>query len=530
MKLVIAEKPSVGRAIANVVGASNENNGFVEGNGYIVTWCIGHLITPANPDDYDDKYKTWNYEQLPIIPDEWKYNILKDTKGQYDVINKLMHNNDVESVVCATDAGREGELIFRLVYNLAGCKKPIERLWTSSLEDSAIREGMNNLKAGSEYDNLYKAALARQKADWIVGFNYTRLFSVLYGGTLNVGRVFTPTLSMIVDREMEITNFKKKQYFLAHIEVGGIDAVSDRFDVQAEADNVADKCKGGKAKIVSVIKENKKAAPPKLYDLTTLQREANKLFGFKAKDTLEYTQNLYEKKLVTYPRTDSRYLTDDMEDSARQVIDAINETMSFVSDTEYTPNIKPTMNSKKVSDHHAIIPTVEIVKHDIRDIPEKERKILFLIAARLLSATSSPYQYVSEKITVECNGNEFTAKGTSVSDMGWKEYDEAMKKYVKASPDKEKDDDVTDQNLPEVNEGDVIEVSDSNVTEHFTKPPKRFTEDTLLSAMERAGSADMDDDVERKGIGTPATRAEVIEKLVTNGYVTSEKKNRQYCL
>lgn len=525
MKLVIAEKPSVGRAIANVVGASNEKNGFVEGNGYIVTWCIGHLITPANPDDYNDIYKTWTYEQLPIIPDEWKYNILDGTKGQYDIIRKLMHNNDVDSVVCATDAGREGELIFRLVYNMAGCKKPIERLWTSSLEDSAIREGMDNLRSGRDYDNLYKAAMARQKADWIVGFNYTRLFSVLYGVTLNVGRVFTPTLSMIVDREMEITNFKKKQYFLAHIEVCGIDAVSDRFDIQAEADNVADNCKGEKAKIVSVIKENKKAAPPKLYDLTTLQREANKLFGFKAKDTLEYTQNLYEKKLVTYPRTDSRYLTDDMENSAGQVIEAIRETIPFVPDSGFTPNIKPTMNSKKVSDHHAIIPTVEITKHDLDDIPESERKILFLIAARLLSATSSHYQYVSEKIIFECNEIQYTAKGTSVSDIGWKEFEEAMKKYVKASSEKEKDDDITEQNLPEVNEGDVLEVSDSKVTEHFTKPPKRYTEDTLLSAMERAGSADMDDDVERKGIGTPATRAEVIERLVGNAYVIRDKKS-----
>ncbi len=525
MKLVIAEKPSVGRSIAGVVGAYDEKNGYLEGNGYIVTWCIGHLVSPAIPDEYDDEYKKWTYEQLPIIPENWKYNIVDETKGQYEVIRKLMHSDEVDSVVCATDAGREGELIFRLVYNMAGCMKPMKRLWISSLEDSAIREGMDNLKDGSEYDDLYKAAMARQKADWLVGYNYSRLFSVLYNSRLNVGRVFTPTLAMVVDREIEITDFKKKQYFLAHIEVNGIDAVSERFDVQADAESVADKCKGENAKVVSVVKENKKAAPPKLYDLTSLQREANRLFGFTAKQTLDLTQSLYERKLVTYPRTDSRYLTDDMENSARQVIEAIREAMPFVPDSDYDPDIKPTMNSKKVSDHHAIIPTVEITKNDLNSIPDKERKILFLIAARLMSATATPYQYVSEKITFECNGTQYTAKGTSVSDMGWKEFEEAMKKYVKASSEKEKDDDAAEQDLPEVNEGDVLPVSDCKVTEHFTKPPKRYTEATLLSAMEKAGASDMDDDVERKGLGTPATRADTIEKLVKVGFVKRDKKN-----
>lgn len=529
MKLVISEKPSVAASIAKVIGASDKKEGYFEGNGFIVSWCVGHLIELAEPQEYDSRYEKWSYESLPVIPDEWKYSIKKDTKAQYRILRELMHSKDVDSVVCATDAGREGELIFRHVYNMAGCNKPMERLWISSMEDSAIREGMENLKPGSDYDNLYKAALARQEADWLVGMNGTRLFTVLYGSkVLKVGRVQTPTLAMLVEREGEITGFKKQQYFIAHLIVNTsdttIDAVSDRIDVRADAVNIVDGIIGNTAVVKNVVKEDKKSAPPKLYDLTSLQRDANRMFGFTAKKTLDYTQSLYEKKLVTYPRTDSRYLTDDMEDTVSSVVFSIFESMSFLNGEDYSPDIKKVMNSKKVSDHHAIIPTVEVAKYDFESLSEGERKILFLDAVRLISAMDKPQLYTTQKVEFECAGVTYTAKGKSVTDNGWKQYEEALHMQFKTS-EKSDDGNNEEQKLPAFNESDSFDDIEGKVTEHFTKPPARYTESSLLSAMEKAGSADMDDDVERKGLGTPATRADIIEKLVKDGFVKREKKN-----
>ncbi len=529
MKLVISEKPSVAASIAKVIGADTKENGYYEGSGYIVSWCVGHLIELAQPQEYNAIYEKWSYDTLPIIPEEWKYSVKADTKAQYKVLRELMHRDDIESVVCATDAGREGELIFRLVYNQAGCTKPMERLWISSMEDSAIREGMNNLKPGREYDRLYKAALARQEADWLVGINGTRLFTVLYGGrVLKVGRVQTPTLAMIVDREAEIGGFKKKQYFMTHILVNGIDAVSDRIDVRAYADALLGRCKDSSAIVTSIVKEDKKSAMPKLYDLTSLQRDANKMFGFTAKKTLDHTQALYERKLVTYPRTDSRFLTDDMESTANDVIEAVKKTITFVPGVTYEPDIKPVMNSKKVSDHHAIIPTVEIAKSDLNALSEDEKKVLYLIATRLLEATSAPYLYTTQKVVFDCGGTEFTANGKLVRDSGWKVYEEALRNYYKISSknDSNTDDNTSEeQKLPDIKDGEIFDKVDGKVTEHFTKPPSRYTEATLLSAMEKAGSEDMENDVERKGLGTPATRADIIEKLVKDGFVKREKKN-----
>lgn len=536
MKLVISEKPSVAASIARVIGSDEKKDGYYVGNGYIVSWCVGHLIELAQPQEYDEAFEKWSYETLPIIPDNWKYKVKSDTAKQYRILRDLMQRNDVETVVCATDAGREGELIFRLVYDMAGCTKPYERLWISSMEDSAILEGMNNLRPGSDYNNLYSAALARQNADWLVGINGTRLFTVLYGGKLlKVGRVQTPTLAMIVEREQEITGFKKQQYFMTHILVevpvsdglyDGIDAASERIDSKQKADDIAALCKGNTALVVSVEKEKKRMAPPKLYDLTSLQRDANRMFGFTAKQTLEYTQNLYEKKLVTYPRTDSRFLTDDMEPTAGNVISIIKNVFTFIPGTTEAPDIKRVMNSKKVSDHHAIIPTAEIAKTDLKSLDENESRILHLIAVRLFSATGSVHMYESQKIIFECAGTQFTAKGRNVTEQGWKVYEDALKNVFRTGKDEveETEDANGTQKLPDIHEGDTFENTGSEVTEHFTKPPARFTEATILTAMEKAGTEDMESDVERKGLGTPATRADIIEKLVKDGFVKREKK------
>ena len=536
MKLVISEKPSVAASIARVIGADERKDGYFEGNGYIVSWCVGHLIELAQPQEYDEAFEKWSYETLPIIPDNWKYKVKSETAKQYRILRDLMNKNDVETVVCATDAGREGELIFRLVYDMAGCTKPYERLWISSMEDSAILEGMSNLHPGSDYNNLYSAALARQNADWLVGINGTRLFTVLYGGKLlKVGRVQTPTLAMIVEREQEITGFKKQQYFMTHILVevpvsdglyDGIDAVSERIDSKQKADDVAALCKGNTALVVSVEKEKKRMAPPKLYDLTSLQRDANRMFGFTAKQTLEYTQNLYEKKLVTYPRTDSRFLTDDMELTAGNVISIIKNVFTFIPGTTEAPDIKRVMNSKKVSDHHAIIPTAEIAKTDLKSLDENESRILHLIAVRILYATGSVHMYESQKIIFECAGTQFTAKGRNVTEQGWKVYEDALKNVFRTGKDEveETEDANGTQKLPDIHEGDTFENTGSEVTEHFTNPPARFTEATILTAMEKAGTEDMESDVERKGLGTPATRADIIEKLVKDGFVKREKK------
>ena len=401
MQLVIAEKPSVAKSIAEVLGALDRQDGYFEGGGYLVSWCVGHLIELAQPESYGEQWKKWTYESLPVNPEHWQYEIKEDTNEQYDVLYGLLHDSRVDEVVCATDAGREGELIFRLVYEMAGCNKPMKRLWISSMEESAIRDGFENLKPGSDYDHLYHSALCRQEADWLVGINGTRLFTVLYGGkVLKVGRVQTPTLAMLVERESRIMNFKKEQYFMAHILCGGLDAATERIDSKTEAERKAGACRNGKALVTSVSKEEKTVAPPKLYDLTTLQRDANRLFGFTAKQTLEYTQSLYEKKLCTYPRTDSQYLSDDMEQTAGSVIEAVFGSTLFEENVMFNPDIKRVLNSKKVTDHHAIIPTMEIAKADLAALPETERKILSLVANRLLCATGEKHLYtiVDERV------------------------------------------------------------------------------------------------------------------------------------
>ena len=523
MELVIAEKPSVAQSIAAVLGATQRKDGYLEGNDYLVSWCVGHLVELVQPESYEEAWKKWSYESLPIIPQEWQHEVKSDTKAQYQILKKLMHDDRVDAVVCATDAGREGELIFRLTYNMAGCRKPMKRLWISSMEESAIRDGFHNLRPGSDYDNLYKSALCRQEADWLVGINGTRLFTVLYGGkALKVGRVQTPTLAMLVDRESKIMNFKKEAYYMAHIMENGLDAVSEHISDKTEAERIAGACENGQALVTSVIKEEKWVAPPKLYDLTTLQRDANRLFGFTAKQTLEYTQSLYEKKLVTYPRTDSQYLSDDMEGTAKNVIEAIFNSLLFEQNIMFNPDIKRILNSKKVTDHHAIIPTMEIIKQDLKVIPESEMKILSLCANRLLCATGEKHIYNSTKAELTCNEIVFKVSGKEVWKNGWKEFDDFFKNSYKTTEDKS--DAEEEKKLPELREGMMIAVEQTKVSEHFTQPPKHYTEDSLLSAMERAGAEDMGDEVERKGLGTPATRADIIEKLVKDGFVKREKK------
>lgn len=523
MELVIAEKPSVAQSIAAVLGATQRKDGYLEGNDYLVSWCVGHLVELAQPESYEEAWKKWSYESLPIIPQEWQHEVKSDTKAQYQILKKLMHDDRVDAVVCATDAGREGELIFRLTYNMAGCRKPMKRLWISSMEESAIRDGFHNLRPGSDYDNLYHSALCRQEADWLVGINGTRLFTVLYGGkALKVGRVQTPTLAMLVDRESKIMNFKKEAYYMAHIMENGLDAVSEHISDKTEAERIAGACENGQALVTSVVKEEKWVAPPKLYDLTTLQRDANRLFGFTAKQTLEYTQSLYEKKLVTYPRTDSQYLSDDMEGTAKNVIEAIFNSLLFEQNIMFNPDIKRILNSKKVTDHHAIIPTMEIIKQDLKAIPESEMKILSLCANRLLCATGEKHIYNSTKAVITCNNTVFKVSGKEVWKNGWKEFEDFFKNSYKTAEDKS--DAEEEKKLPELREGMTIAVEQTKVSEHFTQPPKHYTEDSLLSAMERAGAENMGDEVERKGLGTPATRADIIEKLVKDGFVKREKK------
>ena len=523
MQLVIAEKPSVARNIAEVIGAVESKDGYMEGNGYLVSWCVGHLVELAQPESYGEQWKKWTYESLPVKPENWQYEVKTDTKAQYDVIYQLMHREDVSATICATDAGREGELIFRLVYEMAGCDKPIRRLWISSMEESSIRKGFENLQPGSNYDNLYHSALCRQEADWLVGINGTRLFTVLYGGkVLKVGRVQTPTLAMLVDRETKIMNFQKEKYYMAHILMDGIDAATRRIDDKNKADEVVGVCRNGQALVTSVLKEEKTAMPPKLYDLTTLQRDANRLFGFTAKQTLEYTQSLYEKKLATYPRTDSQFLSDDMGQTAKNVIEAVFTSLMFEESMMFNPDIKRVLNSKKVTDHHAIIPTMEIAKADLAALPETERKILSLISNRLLCATGEKHLYETVKAEFSCSGHTFSAFGKAVTHNGWKVFEDVFKRSFKIAGNKE--DKNEEKKLSELSEGQTFVGVQTKISEHFTTPPKHFTEDSLLFAMERAGAEEMGDDVERKGLGTPATRADIIEKLVKDGFVKREKK------
>ena len=520
MILVVAEKPSVAQTIGKVLGATSRKDGYWEGEGYLVSWCVGHLVGLADASVYDQRYAKWRYDDLPIIPEEWLYEVPKDKMQQFKVLSALMKDKRVTELVCATDAGREGELIFRLVYQKAGCRKPFKRLWISSLEDSAIRDGFQHLRDSSEFDRLYEAALSRSKADWIVGINGTRLFSTLYHKKLVVGRVQTPTLAMLVERDGKITTFRKEKYFNVHIQKDSLKASLEKLKTEEEAKRIAEACDKKQASVSSLKKERKTVNPPKLYDLTTLQREANRYFSFTAQQTLDLVQSLYEKKLLTYPRTDSQFITDDMEGTVRQVISILCRKLPLFDGVAYTPDIDRISNNAKVTDHHAILPTVQVEKLDIAERPESEQKILRLVATRLICATGEKHIYDETTMTVSCEGSLFTAKGKTVVQDGWKGIELRFKATLK-SKEKEEPETV----LPEVTEGDILQNVVSSVSEHFTSPPKAFTEDTLLSAMESAGNEAFDDETEKKGLGTPATRAGIIEKLVKGGFAERKGKS-----
>lgn len=507
MKLVIAEKPSVAIYIARVIGANKKKDGYYEGNGYRVSWCVGHLIQMANPDAYDEKYAKWNITDLPIVPKNYKYEIAKSTRKQFNILKKLMNDKEIDSVINACDAGREGESIFRLVYNEAKCKKKMKRLWISSMEDSAIKEGFDNLKDGKDYDNLFESAQARAIADWLVGMNISRLYSCLYQQNYSVGRVQTPTLAMIVKRDDEVANFKKEKYYTVELSTNGFTLSTDRINDEVAAEQLLNLV-GDKIEIIDVIQKEKITKPDLPFDLTTLQRECNKYFGYSAKQTLDYAQSLYEKKLITYPRTDSRCLTEDM------IVSAVNNILGKNDfDTE---RIKTVFNSKKVTDHHAIIPTVSSLSEALSGIPESEAKVYRLISNKLHASVGYPLVESTTKIIAEFDGFKFTSSGKVIKDEGFTKY---LKEYKS-----KKNEDVE---LPNVSVDDVLSIENKEIKEKFTQPPKHFTEDTLLKSMEIAGNDALEKgvEVERKGLGTPATRAGIIENLIFKGFVERDKKN-----
>jgi DNA topoisomerase-3 len=503
LKLVIAEKPSVAMTIAKVLGAKRRKDGYMEGNNYIVSWCVGHLIRMNNPESYDEKYRKWNIEDLPIFPKEYKYEVSKYTKKQYGILEKLLTDKNVREVINACDAAREGELIFRLVYNQARCKKPVKRLWISSMEDRAIKEGFNNLKDGREYENLYQSALARSQADWLVGMNLSRYYSCLYNNNYSVGRVQTPTLAMVVARDKAIRNFEKEKYFTVQISGQDIDLETSRINENEKAEKLLLSIPEY-LEIKEVEKKRKITRPDKLYDLTTLQRECNKYFGYSAKQTLDYAQSLYEKKLITYPRTDSRFLTDDMVSSVKAYVD------SFGNDFD-EKNFKSIFDSKKVQDHHAIIPTSESLNFDTSSLLGSEEKVFELIKVKLLASRSGNLITENTKIICDVEGYEFTSRGTVVIDEGYTKY---LSSYIKKKEDKL---------LPRLEKGDKLKVKDKKINEKYTNPPKLYTEDILLKDMELAGR-DAKEDIDRKGIGTPATRAGIIENLIQKELIKREER------
>lgn len=526
MRLIVAEKPSVGKTIAAVIGGMTSKNGYCEGNNTIVTWCFGHLVGLAEPDVYGKNLP------LPICPSEWKFEVAPDKIEQFRIIESLMNDNRVDEIVCATDAGREGECIFRFVYNKVGCRKPVKRLWTSSLEESAITEGLNNLKDSSEYDNLYEAGLCRTKADWLVGINFSRRYNNLYEYPenpithkkgLNYGRVMTPVLKMIIDRDNKVKNFVKEKYYTIELDCGDFIATSDKFETKEEAERIANGCSS--AVVHSVKREIKNQKPPKLYDLTTLQREANRKFGYSAQQTLDYVQELYEAKLVTYPRTDSNYITEDMEGTAVEIFEIVSNYFPIARNISFTPNIRSTINNAKVSEHHALLPTKKVEDCDLNALPEAKRNILYLIASRLLCATAETYTYESVAINVASNNVLFKATGRTDINRGWKAVFEEIQNNLKGEAEEKEPD---DKSIPNVSESQVYEKVSAVVAEHWTSPPKPYTEDTLLSAMETAGNnmyeIESGEDIEKKGLGTPATRAAAIEKLVSIAYIERKKK------
>ena len=518
MYLVIAEKPSVSRAIAEVIGAQEREDGYLQGTDCMVSWCFGHLVEYVSPDVYDEKFSQWRYEDLPIIPKDWKVTVSEDKKDQFYILKRLLNSPEIEYVVNACDAGREGELIFKHVYDLSGSKKPVKRLWISSLEDSAILDGMQHLRSAEEYRHLAEAAVCRSQADWLVGMNATRAYTTKYFKKLTVGRVQTPTLAMLVERAGQISNFQKEKYFNVELDCDGIPAVKPKIFDPDEAEQLRSRCQGSEAIVTAVKETEKKVKAPKLYDLTTLQREANRIYGMTAKQTLDTAQSLYEKKLITYPRTDSQYLTDEMGESTETLIQMLFGKMPYAEGLEYQPDVSKVLNSKKVSDHHAIIPTMEVAKADIGELKERSRKILYLISARVLTATADPYIYESHKCQITCNYHTFYLNAKKTKQEGFKTIEKKLKQFFGIIAEKEE---------PELDiwAGKHYGPCDSFVSEHFTQPPKQYTEDTLLSAMERAGNEELTEDTEKKGLGTPATRAAIIEKLIQSGFVKREKKN-----
>ena len=518
-RLVIAEKPSVAQAYSKVLGATNRNDGYLEGNGYLVSWCIGHLVELAPPNVYDEKYVKWSIADLPILPQKWQYLVSTSTKKQFGILQKLMNHPDVDSIVCATDAGREGELIFRLVYQQAGCKKPFSRLWLSSMEENAIREGFAHLKPSTEYDALYNAALCRERADWMVGINASRLFSCLYGQPLAVGRVMTPVLAMTVVREAAIAAFTPEKFYTVDLELTrGCTASSKRFAQKEDAELLLSKCrKEGRATVQKMERKEKSESPPQLYDLTALQRDANRLLGFTAQQTLDYAQSLYEKRLITYPRTDSRFLTEDM---AASLPGLVTDTgRAFTLEESFPIHVQQVINGSKVTDHHALLPTKSMANADLAALPAGERNFLRLIAARLLCAVGEPHRYAETTLTTICTGEEFSAKGKVVLSEGWKVVERKMLGELLG---KQKEPAV----LPDVQEQNRCSVAGAELKEGQTSPPKHFTEDLLLHAMETASADSMPEGVERQGFGTPATRSTTIEKLVQKGFLERKVNNK----
>ena len=507
-KLIITEKPSVGAAYAALLGAKKRMDGYWEGNGYLVSWCLGHLVELAGTESYDERYAKWNRADLPILPDPWQMKVAHSKKKQFETLRTLLHREDISEVINACDAGREGEAIFRYVYKMAGSRKPVKRLWLSSMEDDAVRDGFQHLRPGTEYDNLYAAALCRAKADWLVGINATRLFSTCYHRTLNVGRVVSPTLALIVQRDAEIKAFRPESYYTVKLDFAEFSAISEKYQEKAEAEARLSACQGCGAVVTKVERTEKSEKAPALFDLTTLQREANRTLGYTAQQTLDYLQSLYEKKLCTYPRTDSRYLTDDMAGAVKALVSCA----AGICGEPMPVSIRSgqVCDSRKVTDHHAVIPTKNAGETDLSALPLGEREILKLLSRQVLIAVSASFRYSDMLVTLECGGAVFTAKGKTILEPGWKAYDGKTE----------------DKPLPDLAEGQTLDVQSASVTEGKTKTPAAYSEDTLLHAMETAGSKDAPEDAERKGIGTPATRAAMIEKLVSGGFV-ERRQNRK---
>ncbi|UYO64400.1 DNA topoisomerase 3 [Acetobacterium wieringae] len=517
MKLIVTEKPDVAKNIAKVLNINRKHDGWMEGNGYYLTWCVGHLVEMAQTNDYNAEYKKWKMSDLPITPENWVYKVSHSKEKQYKIVKMLMLDPKVDRLICATDAGREGELIFRLVYHHVKCDKPFDRLWISSMVEKSIKKGFDDLKDSKSKDLLYLAALCRAQADWLVGINGSRLFSLLYGGKLNVGRVQTPTLAIIVNREIQIKNFIKEKYYINHIDLEGLEAFGEKIKNEAQADIIFNATNGQDATIISVDNSIESVKAPDLYDLTTLQRDGNKYFGLTAAETLDATQQLYEKRLATYPRTDSQFITEDMKDSVNELLPLSSQFLG--ASLNHTPDISILINDKKVSDHHAILPTTEIKNVNTNCLSRNEQLVLNLIINRLILATAPRHQYSKTIVNADCSGYTFQAKGKTVVALGWKEYDSKFKKRMNIT-EKKKDEIV----FPDIKSGQIFNSVTASISEHETSPPKRHNEDTLLSVMETAGNEFIEEGGEKKGIGTTATRASIIEKLISAEYIIRDKR------